>query len=70
MKRNPKVPDFTNHQAMLSSTLDETGGVVTSKFDEMDDDKSGSVSFDEVVAFVSKDGGVSEAFGHLKERLR
>ena len=34
VKQNPRVPDFTNLQAMLSSTLDETGGIVTSKFDE------------------------------------
>ena len=34
VKRNPTVPGRTNLQAMPSSTLDETGGVITSQFDE------------------------------------
>ena len=34
MRRSPKHPDFTGLEAMMASQLDETGGVVTSKFDQ------------------------------------
>ena len=34
IRRNPKHPDFSGLDDMLASALDETGGVVTSRFDE------------------------------------
>jgi len=34
VRRSARHPNFTGLEAMLSSALDETGGVVTSKFDE------------------------------------
>ena len=34
IRRNPKHPDYSGLEDMLASALDETGGVVTSKFDE------------------------------------
>ena len=34
IRRSPKHPDFTGLDQLMASQLDETGGVVTSKFDE------------------------------------
>ena len=34
IRRSAPHPDFTGLDAMMASTLDESGGVVTSKFDE------------------------------------
>ena len=34
MRRSPEHPDFTGLEAMMASQLDETGGVVTSRFDQ------------------------------------
>ena len=34
IKRSAKHPDYSGREAMMASQLDETGGIVTSKFDE------------------------------------
>ena len=34
IRRSPKHPDFTGLDQLMASQLDETGGVVTAKFDE------------------------------------
>ena len=34
VRRGPKHPNFTGLEAMMASQLDETGGVVTSRFDQ------------------------------------
>ena len=34
VKRSAKHPDFVGLESMMASSLDETGGVVTSRFDE------------------------------------
>ena len=58
----PSLPpsNVTAICAQFSNLSEEDCLAMKAEFDEMDEDKSGSVSFDEVVAFVSKDGGVSE----------
>ena len=34
VRRSPRRPNFEGLESMLSSAIDETGGIVTSKFDE------------------------------------
>lgn len=34
IRRSPKHPDYSGLDSMMASTLDETGGIVTSRFDE------------------------------------
>ena len=54
---DPRIKEMVDAFTNLS---EEDFGYVVADFDDLDADKSGTVSFNEIKAYLASDGGISE----------